>query len=273
MTVPSRTPGGADDFERTIGYWRQLQELVSTDRVAFPWGTAYLDASFPVRYDANHLWIEDPVPDVTADQLIAEADRILGGAGLGHRKIMVAREDDGRRLAIGFAERGYRVSPLLTMAVTADAEGPVDVSAVEVVDFATARPALETVTLREPHGTSAEVVRQLTDYHGKILEVLDGRVYVVRDAGRIAAFCELYLLDGVAQVEDVNTLEEFRGRGYAKAVVSAAVRDARAADAELIFLYADADDWPQHLYRRLGFRDLGTSYEYLSDDPAHAPRG
>jgi ribosomal protein S18 acetylase RimI-like enzyme len=129
------------------------------------------------------------------------------------------------------------------------------------------------VTLREPYGTSTEVVRQLTDYHGKILDVLDGRVYVMRHGGRIAAYCELYLLDGVAQVEDVNTLEEYRGRGYAKAVVSAAIRDARAADAELIFLYADADDWPQHLYRTLGFRDLGTSYEYLVDDPAHAPTG
>lgn len=262
-----------DDFERTIRYWRQLEELVSTDRVDFRWGTAFLDAAFPVRYDANHLWIEDPVPDVTADELIAEADRILGGAGLGHRKVMVAREDDGRRLAIGFAEQGYRVSPLLTMAVLGEPDGPVDTAAVEVVDFATARLALETVTLREPYGTSPEVVRQLTDYHDKILEALDGRVYVVRDEGQIAAYCELYLLDGVAQVEDVNTLEEYRGRGYAKAVVSAAVRDARAAEAEVIFLYADAEDWPRHLYRKLGFRDLGTSYEYLLDDQAHAPAG
>jgi ribosomal protein S18 acetylase RimI-like enzyme len=267
------TDHAVDDLERAIRYWRELQERVSTHRVPFPWGVAYLDEGFPVRYDANHLWIEDPAPDATAEALIAEADRILGGAGLGHRKVMVAREDDGRRLAMPFAEHGYKVTPLLTMSATAEPDAAVETAAVEVVDFATARPAIEAVTLREPHGSSAEVVRQLTDYHGKIQRVLDGRIYVVREEGAIAAFCELYVLDGVAQVEDVNTLEEYRGRGYAKAVVTAAVADARAAAADLIFLYADADDWPQHLYGRLGFRPLGISYEYILEDPALAGGG
>ncbi|HEY7666965.1 MAG TPA: GNAT family N-acetyltransferase [Actinomycetota bacterium] len=252
-----------DDFERTVRYWRELQERLSTSRHDFPWGTAYLDAEFPLMYDANHLWIEDPAPAATTDDLATEADRILGGAGLAHRKVMVAREDDGAPWSMGFGERGYRISRLLTMAVGPDPGEEVDTSAVEVVDFDDARAAIETANAREPYATSAEVVRQLTDYHGKLERELDCRFYVVRVDGEVAAFCELYGLGSIAQVEDVNTLEEHRGRGFAKAVVSAAVRDARSDGAELIFLYADAHDWPQHLYGKLGFRPLGYSLEFI----------
>jgi ribosomal protein S18 acetylase RimI-like enzyme len=40
-------------------------------------------------------------------------------------------------------------------------------------------------------------------------------------------------------------------------VALAAVDAACAAGADCIWLYADADDWPQELYRKLGFNDLG----------------
>jgi ribosomal protein S18 acetylase RimI-like enzyme len=261
MTGPDQTSG--DGFERTVRYWRDLQERLSTRREDFAWGTAYLDETFPLRYDANHLWIEDPAPDASTDDLVAEADRILGGAGLVHRKVMVAREDDGAAWSMGFGERGYRISRLLTMAVGPEPGEMVDASGTEVVSFAEARAAIETMNAREPYGTNAEAVRQLTDYHGKLERELGCRFYVARVDGEIAAFCELYGLGSIAQVEDVNTLEGFRGRGLAKAVVSAAVRDARADGADLIFLYADADDWPQHLYARLGFRPLGYGLEYV----------
>jgi predicted nuclease with TOPRIM domain len=40
-------------------------------------------------------------------------------------------------------------------------------------------------------------------------------------------------------------------------VVVAASRAARAANAELVIVTADADDWPRQLYARLGFEPLG----------------
>jgi ribosomal protein S18 acetylase RimI-like enzyme len=265
MTSLDQTTVAGGDFERTVRFWRELQERLSTRREDFAWGTAYLDEAFPLRYDANHLWIDAPAPAAGVGDLVAEADRILGGAGLTHRKVMVAREDEGSRWSMGFGELGYRISRLLTMAVGREPGEAVDPSAVDVVSFAEARDVIEAVNAREPYGTSAEVVRQLTDYHGKLERELGCRFYVARVDGEIGAFCELYGLGPIAQVEDVNTLEEFRGRGLAKAVVSAAVRDARADGADLIFLYADADDWPQHLYARLGFRPLGYGLEYVLD--------
>ena len=61
----------------------------------------------------------------------------------------------------------------------------------------------------------------------------------------------------VAMVDEVGTLTAHRQRGLARAVVSAAVVTASEWGAELIVVPADADDWPQLLYSRLGFAPVG----------------
>jgi len=66
------------------------------------------------------------------------------------------------------------------------------------------------------------------------------------------------------EVEDVGTLPEHRGRGYATAVVLAAIAAARADGAEFVFLVADLDDWPKELYRKLGFDELGYFVKLVS---------
>ena len=78
----------------------------------------------------------------------------------------------------------------------------------------------------------------------------------------LAAMCTLFL-DGdvngrrVATVEEVGTLERRRGRGLARAVVLAAVAHAGRWGADLIVVPADADDWPQLMYARLGCAPVG----------------
>jgi ribosomal protein S18 acetylase RimI-like enzyme len=61
----------------------------------------------------------------------------------------------------------------------------------------------------------------------------------------------------VAEVCDVGTHPSHRGRGLARAVVTAAVAAARGDGADLIVVTADADDWPRQLYARLGFEPVG----------------
>ena len=58
------------------------------------------------------------------------------------------------------------------------------------------------------------------------------------------------------------------GSGLASRLVLEGVRRASAAGADLVFLVADADDWPQHLYRRLGFTDLGAYRVLRADAPS-----
>ena len=57
------------------------------------------------------------------------------------------------------------------------------------------------------------------------------------------------------------TLPEFRNRGLARSVVSKAIEEGRRIGADLVFLTADANDWPKELYRKLGFDEIGYLYE------------
>jgi predicted GNAT family acetyltransferase len=61
----------------------------------------------------------------------------------------------------------------------------------------------------------------------------------------------------IAMVEEVATVRAFRERGLAQAVICAAVGAALAEGARLIVIPADAEDWPQLLYAKLGFEPLG----------------
>jgi predicted GNAT family acetyltransferase len=81
--------------------------------------------------------------------------------------------------------------------------------------------------------------------------------------GQPASVCELYVLGDVAQVEDVNTIEEFRGRGLGSAVVLAAADAARARGCDVVFLIADDADWPKDLYARLGFDPVGRFWSFV----------
>ena len=67
----------------------------------------------------------------------------------------------------------------------------------------------------------------------------------------------------MAQVEDVATLEAYRGRGLARATVSRAIEEARRAGADPIVIMADLDDWPWRLYEKLGFDRVAVEYTLL----------
>ena len=63
--------------------------------------------------------------------------------------------------------------------------------------------------------------------------------------------------------QEVGTIEARRGRGYASAAVHAASAYAGAAGRAPVFLLTDGSDWPQQLYRRLGFDEIGVVHEFL----------
>ena len=59
------------------------------------------------------------------------------------------------------------------------------------------------------------------------------------------------------------TLGAHRNRGHARAAVLAALDAAAAAGLDPVFLLSEGEDWPQHLYRRLGFDDVDIQWEFL----------
>ncbi|MGZ8652203.1 MAG: GNAT family N-acetyltransferase [Actinomycetota bacterium] len=261
MTVAIPDP---DALARTIAFEREVVASVSTRLVPFTRGIAYLNDRYPERWDSNFLWV-DHVDDAVADagELTSEADRVLGEAGLIHREIRIDDDAYGRSVAADLAGAGYGGDRLVVMVLRRPADRPDASGAAEEVDLATLRPALEIVLRREPWATTEEIVRILADFRGELQRHAGARFFCARVDGEIAGMCELYAQGSIAQIEDVNTLEEFRDRGLARAVVRRAANEAMVGGAALVFLHALDDDWPKELYAKLGFDPIGYVWSFV----------
>lgn len=233
---------------------RDLLRLTTRRAMPFAWGTAFLDERFLLRWDSNLLWADAPLEGVRAADIAAECDRVLGGEGLAHRNLLVDDEEAAQRIAPGLAGLGYEWDRLVTM-IHRRAPVRAPAAPVEEVDVDTYIPIVREALRPEPYATSEEVVDQLAE-HRRVLADVGARFFVAYVDGVAASRCELYVRDGIAQVEDVGTVTEHRNRGLGSAVVMRAVDEARAASADVVFLNADADDWPMELYARLGFDEL-----------------
>ncbi|MFI6448058.1 GNAT family N-acetyltransferase [Kitasatospora sp. NPDC050543] len=88
------------------------------------------------------------------------------------------------------------------------------------------------------------------------------RALVPEASDEVAAWADLYLEPalGIAQIEDLMTVEAHLRRGHADAVLATALR--RAVDADCGTRFLTADDWPRHWYERRGFAVIGRSHGF-----------
>jgi ribosomal protein S18 acetylase RimI-like enzyme len=245
----------ADVLERVQRFEREV-EMAGSQTVESPFGVAVLEPSLPLRHDSNYLLAERVPLGAGAQELAAEADRILGRAELAHRAVFTFDASLGAKLEPEFRDLGWNVRRHIWMAQLRDPEREADLSVVDEVGEGELRPGRTAEILRYPWGTEA-VAKQLLDAKLLIGERAETRFFGVRVGGEIVSWADLYVAQGLGQVEDVATKEEHRGRGYASAVVLRAAAEARASGADLVFLVADGDDWPKALYGRLGFDTIG----------------
>lgn len=84
-----------------------------------------------------------------------------------------------------------------------------------------------------------------------------------RGAGVAVGTCELFRRRGVAKIESLYVTPAARGSGVGVALLNHALGRAIAAGDDLIYLVAAADDWPRHMYPRLGFADLMETSSWL----------
>jgi ribosomal protein S18 acetylase RimI-like enzyme len=255
-----------EDLGRIEAFRRSFELRLCTRTEAFAYGTAYFNDDFPHHWDSNFLWAESPLDGVTTDALASEAERVLGGTGLAHREVFTHDDAAGERLAPRFTELGWKPDRSVTMVLRRDADRH-PAGNVREVAFEEARPLLPEVIRRSTTSSFDDAIDELVAFR-RLLEERVGACFFLAEAdGHLASACELYMLEGVAQVESVGTLEEFRGRGLARAVVSAAVDEARTRGCDLIFLQADVDDWPQELYWKLGFDALARDWFFRRPPP------
>jgi ribosomal protein S18 acetylase RimI-like enzyme len=246
--------------ERALAFLRALEDRAATRTVPAGWGTALFHDELPYVYDRNFLRVEREVEPGQLPELLAAADRLQGGAGLVHRRL-VFDSQDCRKHAAALLGAGYQLGGLLVMAARSDCDRPPPAGGAREVELSDIEGAKRRFLSGEPFGGDPETVRQLLVNDALLVEVADGRTFAAFDGGQVASYCRLYRDGRVFQIEDVGTLPALRGRGHARAVVAAARMAAEDAGAELVFLTARDDDWPKELYAKLGFDPIGVRCE------------
>jgi GNAT superfamily N-acetyltransferase len=250
------------DRDKLLAFELALDEKVCDEVHRESWGRLFLTPSAPLIWDANWVGIEGV--GLSVDQVVAIADDALGGEGLGHRTIALLDEADGKRLGEEIeaeAARWPRWEVERTRYMLwrgGEVEPPVRREAREVrlAEIADLRKAIIDESM-PPDGGGQAAVDQLFENDRRYGVAGGDRWFVAPAGGEPMSACRLLRKDGIGQVEEVGTLTAARERGYAKAVVIAAIAAAQAAGDTTIFLTAEAADWPQLFYARMGFETVG----------------
>ena len=239
----------SDDLQRAYEFLARA-DMAGERTEPTRFGIAVYDDRVPKRYDSNYLLVETVPPGTTAEELAADA-RACG------RPMIFFRDERGAEpLLPGFRALGWRLDRHVFMVQRGRVTRDAPVGLVQELDAEALRPARRRLIEDFPWARP-EVLEQLHEAKRLIAARVDTRFLGIVVDGEVVAYADLYVEPPNAQIEDVGTLEEHRGRGYASAVVLHAVELARRAGANFVFLVADAQDWPQHLYRRLGFEPIG----------------
>jgi GNAT superfamily N-acetyltransferase len=245
-------------IERVLSFLTAAEESVVDDVRPIEGGTALLTPTLPLVWALNAVRVEDP--ELGAERAERAAERAQ--TTLGHRKLLVHDAQAGAGLAPRLAERGWNVTRLAVLVKSADPDRPAEPGRAAEPPEAVGAATLAAFRREQPFGWQNEAIRQLAEMDARYTRSLRARSFVA-PADRPASACRLYSRDGVAQVDEVGTLEAHRGRGLARATVLAACDAAAAGGHDLTFLLTDAADWPQRLYERLGFEEIGSVYEFL----------
>lgn len=244
------------DLETRALAWHRAQRAAVCD-VLEPWehGLVARATRFPGYYDFNALVVQRPT-GLGAAGLAAVADEHL--AGLGHRRIEFEVEPEGRRLTPGFRALGWRTYRLVSLRFAGDMPPAGGADVVEVAYEAV--NDLRRVWHEEDFpGTDASYI----DDAREVSLARGARVLAALHDGEPIGFATLEQSGDGIEIEDVFVLAQHRGRGVGTAVTAAALRWAVGQRPRDIWIVADADGRPRHLYERLGFRPVRSWAEFL----------
>jgi ribosomal protein S18 acetylase RimI-like enzyme len=247
--------GAMDEFERAFALMDRIDERTAERLEPTSLGPVLVHTRLNRVHDLNFLRAERP-GDATTEELAAEAERVQGAAGIGHRRVNVRSEEERGRLEPEFVRLGWKSERFVLMVQRRAPDRPSE-HEVREVDEPALRPLWAEAIRTEPHGKDEALVQQILEHRRDVRQAIPTQLFAAEVDGKQVAHTELYSEDGVGQLENVFTLADYRGRGLARALVLRGVAESQAAGNDLTFLVADADDWPQRLYEKLGFETVG----------------
>jgi GNAT superfamily N-acetyltransferase len=252
------------DLQRALRFEHHLQESCSTEIVQHPWGRALLNSDFGRVWDMNFFLVTHAPRAVGAHEIAAQCEHLLARRELGHRKVVVDDEALRRSVARGFGTLGWEEERDVVMVQRRRADRLSPAGTAHEVSLEAIMPTFEAAARRA--FDDEETARQILARNYLLREHAGTRFFAAEPEGVPASHCELYTDGSTAQVESVTTLELYRGRGLARAVVLAALDAARDAGCDFVFLRADDAGWPKELYRKLGFDSVGRTFAWTTTE-------
>ena len=212
--------------------------------------------SLPAVWSVNQVRISRPLTFESAIEL-AEAEL----AAVRYLHIVSENQENGPELEDAFRAAGWKTEREVWMVLSALPDREADTSIVVDAGEDEASELMRRWFAEDELDPRALV--QLVEFSRREARACGDRLLGARSAdGQLAAITKLRGDGETAQVEDVYTAPEARGRGYARALVCRAVELARSGGHDLVFITADDNDWPKLLYERLGFRPLGRVWQF-----------
>ena len=246
-------------LQRALAFMRASLAKVADAARPIDGGVVLSTPSLPAVWAINQLRVNE---EMAFAALLELADEQL--SGLEYRQIALEHQLSGPGLETSFREARWKVERDLVMVLAAGADRCADTGIVEEPGEEETLEVIRRWYLEDVPEPSE--VGQLVNYARREMRTLGERLLGVRSSdGQLVAVAKLRSGETIAQVEDVYTTPEARGRGFARAVITHAVELARAAGHELIFIVADDEDWPKRLYERLGFRAAGHLWQFHRD--------
>jgi GNAT superfamily N-acetyltransferase len=250
----------AESLERILDCLRATLARTADEVRRIDAGLVASTRSLPAVWWLNQMRISEPL---AFDALVGLADEHQ--SGLGYRQIMLEHQGAGPENESAFRVASWKVERELLMVLDGAPDRP---AATGIVVGAGEDEVMELMGRwhDDDRSQTPEELAELVASSRREVRAQDTRLLGVRSGdGKLVAMTQLRSHGNIGQVEDVYTVAEARGRGYARALITYAIELARDAGHDLIFITADDNDWPKQLYGRLGFRPLGRMWQFHHD--------
>jgi GNAT superfamily N-acetyltransferase len=251
-------------FARALEFEFGTLELLAETVSPIDGGWLILQPSLPVVWSINQVRVACPID---YDGALALTEEHLGE--LPYRQLVVEDQASGEALEQAFRANGWKVDRNVTMVLVREPERDVDTGVVLEPDEEEALALMTRWSAEDPElKLSGDPLRQVVEFTRLEWRARSAvRLGVRGENGELAAITALFSDGVIAQVEDVYTVPEERGRGHARAALTCATSLALAAGHELTFIVADDDNWPKRLYAQIGFEPVGRVWLFHRDVP------
>jgi predicted GNAT family acetyltransferase len=256
MTHRPAAPPRVDSLARVLAFLHASLAKTADELTRIEAGCVVSSPSLPAVWSINQMRVSLPLGFET---LVELADQKLAGSR--YLQIVVENQETGPVVEDAFRAAGWKVDREVLMLLSAppdrdaDTSMAIDAGEDEVVDV-----------LKRWYGEDEldrAALAQLEEFTRREARACGDRLLGVRSSdGHLVSISKLRADGNIAQVEDVYTVPEARGRGFGRVVVTRAVELAREAGHQLIFIVADDNDWPKELYGRIGFRPIGRLWQF-----------